>query len=145
VAGQRLGWVLAASLLVVLFFEWRSCLKKDFHAFLWTVSLSLSVTPLLGIPILPKECPFLFIPLLFFMAILTERRPWLKRWGVAGMMLVFNLAGLWLLTLSLTRTKASAALADILLLLLPALLVIGLTWMRWWFLHTTPIGLETPP
>jgi hypothetical protein len=144
VVGQRLGWVMAAVLLLVLFFEWGNILAKDFRAFLWMACLTLSVTPLLGIPMVPKEYLFLFIPLILFLALLGERRPWLKRWGVPGIVILM-LGGLWFLTLALVAADAYAALADILILVLPVLLVIGLYWMRWWFIHTVPNGLESPP
>ena len=145
VAGARLGWVLAAGLLLMLFFEWGSSFAKDFRAFLWTVCLSLSVTPFLGIPMAPRETLFLFTPLILVLTILSERRPWIKRWGVAGITMVAILAGFWFLTFSLVKANAYAALADALILLLPALLVIGLVWMRWWFTHSVPTGLELHP
>ena len=144
VVGQRLGWVLAGVLLLVLFFEWGNTLTKDFRAFLWMVSLTVSVTPLLGIPMVLKEYLFLFFPLMLFLALLGERRPWLERWGVPGIVMII-IGGLWLLTMDLVAANAYAVLADILILFLPALLVIGLYWMRWWFIHTVPSGLETPP
>ena len=142
--GQRLGWVLAAILLLVLFFEWGNTLAKDFRAFLWMVSLTVSVTPLLGIPMVPKEYLILIVPLMLFLALLGERRPWLRRWGVPGIVILI-LGGLWFLTLALVTANAYAALANILILFLPVLLVFGLYWMRWWFIHTVPSGLETPP
>jgi len=74
---------------------------------------------------------------------LGERRPWLKEWGVPGIVLLI-LGGLWFLTLALVKANAYATLANILILFLPVLLVIGLYWMRWWFIHTVPSGLETP-
>jgi hypothetical protein len=144
VVGQRLGWVVAAILLLVLFFEWGNTLAKDFRAFLWMACLTASVTPLLGIPMFPREYPFLFVPLILFLALLAERRPWLKRWGAAGVALLI-LAGLWILTLALLAANAYTALAGILILALPVLLITGLYWMRWWFIHTVPTGLETPP
>jgi hypothetical protein len=145
VVGLRLGWVLTASLLLVLFFEWGNTFTKDFRTFLWTASLTLSVTPLLGIPMSPREYPFLFIPLILFLTILAERRPWLKRWGMAGILLVVFLIGPWLLTFDLVRMNAFAALTDVLFLSLPVALVVGLYWMRWWFIHVVPSALETIP
>ena len=145
VVGQRLGWVLAAGLLFILFFAWRNSIPKDFRAFLWTASLTLSVTPLLGIPMLPMDYPFLFLPLILFLAILAERRPWLKQWGVVLFLLVVFLFGPWYLTVTLSRTGAYAALVNILILFLPVLLGLGLAWMRWWFLHSMPAGLESRP
>ena len=143
VVGQRLGWVLAAVLLLLLFFEWGNTLAKDFRALLWMVCLTVSVTPLLGIPLVPKDYLILILPLMLFLTLLGERRPWLKRWGVPGIVIII-LAGLWFLTLALVNANAYASLAAILILLLPVLLLIGLHWMRWWFTHTVPTGLETP-
>ena len=145
VVGRRLGWVLSAALLFILFFAWRNSIPKDFRSFLWTAGLTLSVTPLLGIPMLPMDYPFLFFPLILFLSILAERRPWLKRWGMALILLVVFMVGLWYLTLSLANANAYATLVDILILLLPVLLAIGLAWMRWWFLHSVPVGLELRP
>jgi hypothetical protein len=143
VVGQRSGWVLAALLLLVLFFEWGSTLKKDFRAFLWMVCLTVSVTPLLDIPMEPKEYLILIVPLMLFLALLGERRPWLKRWGVPGIVILI-LAGLWLLALVLITANAYAALGNILILFLPVALVFGLYWMRWWFIHPVPTGMKTP-
>ena len=61
-----------------------------------------------------------------------------------GITFLVVLVGLWFLTLALVRANAFTALVDILILFLPALLVVGLTWMRWWFIHPVPTGLETP-
>jgi hypothetical protein len=145
VVGQRLGWVLAAGLLLVLFFEWGNTIAKDFRALLWMACITLSVTPLLGIPMVLREYPILFIPLILFLAILAERRPWLRRWGVSGISLLVILVGLWLLTFALVRANAYATLVNVLILLTPVLLIVGLNWMHWWFIHTVPTGLETPP
>jgi hypothetical protein len=143
VAGPRLGWVISAGLLLVLFIEWGNTLRKDFRQFLWTVSLTLAATPLLGIPMLLKEYVFLFIPLALFLSILAERWSRPRRWGVAGIVLIVILAGSWLLTLKLSAANAYAALADSLFLLLPVLLIFGLYWMRWWFIHPRRTGLQS--
>jgi hypothetical protein len=128
----------------VLFFEWRNVFHKDFRVLLWTACLTLSMTPLLGIPMDPTDYPFLFIPLILFLAILAERKPWLKRGGMMAILLVVFLAGPWFLTASLARANAYTALISILILLLPILLVVCLAWMRWWFFHPMPAGLKTP-
>jgi hypothetical protein len=143
IVGQRLGWLLAGGLLIVLFLEWRNSLAKDFRVFLWTVSLTLSVTPLLGIPMTPMDYSILIIPLMLFLAILAERRPWIARWGIAGIILIAIAAGSWFLTLALMKADNLATLVNVLILLPPVLLVLGLAWMRWWYLHVMPAGLET--
>jgi hypothetical protein len=143
VVGQRLGWVLLIALLLILFYEWGNTLAKDFRALLWTASLTLSVTPLLGIPMHLREYPFLFLPLMLFLAILVERRPWLRRWGIAGIVMLVILASFWFLTFGLVRVNAYTALIDVLFLFTPIMLAIGLAWMHWWFIHPMPTGLET--
>jgi hypothetical protein len=78
VVGPRLGWLLTGLLLVVLFIEWRNVRHKDFRHLLWTSSLTLTVTPLVGIPVLPKYYEILFFPLILFLSILA------KRWSRPG-------------------------------------------------------------
>ena len=143
VVGPRLAWVLAGILLLILFFEWGNTLAKDFKAFLWMVSLTVSVTPLLGIPMFPNDYLILIVPLMLMLALLGERQPWLKRWGVPGMVILL-LAGLWYLAFALTSANAYVTLINILILFLPVMLVLGLYWMRWWYIRTVPTGLETP-
>jgi Glycosyltransferase family 87 len=145
VVGLRLGWVLAAGLLLVLFFVWGNTLVKDFRNFLWTACLTLAMTPLLGIPLVPREYPFLTVPLMLFLAILAERRPWHKRWHISGIVTVVILVSLWFLTFYMVRAKAAMELDHVLFLILPIMLVVVLTWVRWWFIHTIPTGLEKPP
>ena len=143
VAGPRLAWILAAFLLLILFFEWGNTLAKDFRAFLWMVSLTVSVTPLLGIPMVPKDYLILIVPLMLLLALLSERLPWLKRWGVPWIMILL-LIGLWYLTIALISANAYATLINILILFPPMMLMLGLYWMRWWYIRTVPTGLETP-
>jgi hypothetical protein len=80
---------------------------------------------------------------MLMLALLGERQPWLKRWGVPGMVILL-LAGLWYLAFALTSANAYVTLINILILFLPVMLVLGLYWMRWWYIRTVPTGLETP-
>ena len=132
VVGPRLGWVLTGFLLVVLFVEWRNVRHKDFRHVLWTSSLTLAVTPFLGIPVTIKDEVVLFLPLILFLAILNERWPHPRRWGVSGIALLVVFPGFWLLTRGLSMTGTSIVFNDVLFLLLPSLLIVGLYWMRWW-------------
>jgi hypothetical protein len=95
-------------------------------------SLTLAVTPLLGIPVIPQDYVLLFFPLILFLSILAERWPRLGRWGVAGFMLSVVFVGFWLITASLFVTGASTAVAGVLALVFPVFLMLGLYWMRWW-------------
>jgi len=132
VVGPRLGWALSALLLVILFIEWRNVRNKDFRHILWTSCLTLAVTPLLGIPVVPPDEVVLFLPLILFLAILGERWSRSGRWGILGIALTTILLGIWLLTAELFLNSTVSVLNDVLLLLLPILLMVGLYWMRWW-------------
>ena len=145
VVGPRLGWVVSGILGLILLFEWGNTFHKDFRSFLWTTSLTLATIPLLGIPMYPKEYLFLFIPLIIFLSILAERRAWLRHWGVGVVLILVVLPGLWFLSKTFEAGNSYTVPADILMLLLPVLLVIGLYWLRWWFLHNQHVGLEPPP
>jgi len=132
VVGFRLGWALTGLLLLVLFIEWRDVRKKDFRHFLWTACLTLAVTPILGIPVIPQDYVLLFIPLILFLSILVERWSRPGRWGLAGIVLLTIFIGFWLIPASLFLNGNTTALAAVLSLVFPILLLIGLYWMRWW-------------
>jgi hypothetical protein len=145
IAGLRLGWGFAAGVLVWLFFEWNNCLTRGYRAFIWTIGLTLSVTPLLGIPMVPMDYPYLIIPLVLFLTILEERRPFLKRWILSAVLLLVFLAGPWYPIFAMAKANETVALANILILLPPVFLGIALAWTRWWYVRTVPSGLHTPP
>ena len=130
--GPRLGWGLTGIMLVVLFVEWRDVRHKDFRHLLWTASLTLAATPLLGIPVVPQDYVLLFFPLILFLAILAERWSRPSRWGVAGLVLLTVFFGSWLVIASLLIAGNSVALNAVMELAFPVLLVLGLYWMRWW-------------
>jgi len=142
VVGPRLGWILAGGLLLLLFVEWGAALRNDFRHFLWTVSLTLAVMPLLGVPTTLLNYVLLYVPLMVFLGILAEHRSKPGRWGVAGILLIALFFGLWALTLALINVHASVALAQSLFFLLPGLLIPGLYWMRWRYTRLVRPGLE---
>jgi hypothetical protein len=133
--GPRLGLMLTALVLVVLFIEWRNVRQKDFRHFLWTSSFTLAITPLLGIPVILQAYSLLFFPLILFSSILAERwsRPF--RWGLSGLIFILFIFGLWLITAALYLKGSFTALSDVLMLVFPSLLVLCLYWMRWWAVH----------
>jgi hypothetical protein len=132
VVGPRLGLILTGIMVAVLLFEWWSVRHKDFRHLLWTACLTLAGAPLLGIPVFYQDYVLLFLPLVLFLAILTERWSRPGRWGVASLALLAVLFGFWLSYASLSNSGNSIALNAMLVLVFPVLLVLGLYWMRWW-------------
>jgi hypothetical protein len=130
--GPRFGWLLTGFLLIFLFIEWRNVRQKDFRHFLWTSAITLSITPLIGIPVIPTSYELLFIPLVLFLAILAERWSSPGRWGVAAFVLISIFVVFWGIAVGLFISGSYVVLSQALALLFPVLLVIGLYWMRWW-------------
>lgn len=145
VVGPRLGWALTGLLFVILFIEWRDVRHKDFRHFLWTSSMTLAVTPLLGIPVILQTYALLFFPLILFLSILAERWSRSGRWSLAGIALIIIILGFWLITASLFLAGSFAALSDVLVLGFPVLLVVGLYWMRWWAVRPPRTWSDTLP
>jgi len=135
VVGPRLAWLLTILLLAILFFEWRNVRTKDFRHFLWTSCLTLTVTPFLGIPVMPQEEVVLFLPLILFLTILGERWSYTRHWGIPGFAVPILFFSLWVVTVELFRHSPITFSNSVLVLLLPFVLIIGLYWMRWWAVH----------
>jgi hypothetical protein len=142
VLGPRIGWFLAGILTFALFLEWGGVFRRDTRRFLWVSALSISAVPLLGIPVGLTGQLFLFVPLMVFLGILGERWPNPKRLGIAGLTLLITFGALWFLTIILALGWAYLALAQVLILLPPIMLLVGLYWMRWWIARPPRPGLE---
>jgi hypothetical protein len=130
--GGRLGWLLTAGLAVVLFLEWRAVRSRNQRHFLWTACLTLAVTPLIGIPVTQGFYAFLFLPLTLILALLYERWPKPKGWGLSGTVLVILFVGLWIGSWLTAALGADAATQTGLFFALPSILILGLYWVRWW-------------
>jgi len=141
--GEKLGWALTAILVIVLFLEWRAVRGRDFRHFLWTASLTLAATPLLGVPAHPGLYVALFFPLTLFLSIVAERWSRPRHWGLAGILLVLIFAGSWALVYYLTGLDSIAPLRAALIFGSPLLLLVGLYWVRWWAIRPPRTWFET--
>ncbi|MFU8773846.1 MAG: glycosyltransferase 87 family protein, partial [Anaerolineales bacterium] len=129
--GARLGWGLTILMAALLLVEWWHARNKGFRWFLWTACLTLVASQWIGIQTDPGNFVVLFIPMLLVLA------SWEERWGPRGrpvivlLLLVafFSLWGLFLYTVDL---EAGAQQHPIMFFPLPAFLLVGLYWVRWW-------------
>jgi hypothetical protein len=129
--GIGLGWALTIVLILILLFEWTISLKKDFHWFLWTASLTLVITNLIGIPTTPSN----FIG--FFPALILVFAAWENRWGGAGTWMVgFSMVilfvSLWFLELYSNNGLSSTIQTTATFFSVPTFVFICLYWVRWW-------------
>jgi hypothetical protein len=128
--GKQLGWLLSASLIIILLFEWWLAFRKEFRWFLWTVCLTMVISQWIGIPTIPANFVMLLLPLILISAMLSERWPRGGGWVVViACILLF--AWEWALLYSdLLGNRSSMQLNMI--IPLPLISLIGLYWVRWW-------------
>jgi hypothetical protein len=140
--GEKLGWALTALLAIALFLEWRAARGEDFRHFLWTAGLTLTITPLLGVPAHPGLYVALFFPLALFLSIVAGRWSRPRRGWRTGILLLLFLLGSWGLVALLAGLASLAPLRAVLIFGLPSLLLIGLYWVRWWAIRPPRTGFE---
>jgi hypothetical protein len=126
--------IVSAVTTVVVFLEWIASTQSDFRRILWTASLSLAATPLVGFAIFPSNHIVLIPPLILILMLVWER--WTRQ-RVLAYILVLSVAFLvpfWIYSRSLTFEDR--LYSDLLAVLPPIATILGLYWMRWWVLHS---------
>lgn len=115
---------------IILFLEWLGSVDSQFRRVVWTVCLSLAVTPLMGFAIFPSNHVVLLPSLILIIMLVWER--WIRQriWFTLLILLTAFLVPFWLYT----RVLAGAPLiySEALRILPPIATIIGLYWMRWW-------------
>lgn len=124
--GVRASQVLTGLVAAILAVEWYIAARAgEFRHMLWAAMLTLTLTPLSGLPAEASNHVLLFLPLLLSLSVMDER------WGRFGrVMVVITLLlvsiGFWLLLLN-TGGQSRALIAP-----LPFALAGLLYWVRWW-------------
>ncbi|HZU87166.1 MAG TPA: glycosyltransferase family 87 protein [Anaerolineaceae bacterium] len=139
--GERLGYGLSAILAVVLLLEWWLARKADFRHFLWTACLTLVVSQWIGIQTDPGNYIVCFPALALIFA------TWERRWHFRGSLMVFFSmlllgVGLWMLFLGTLETGYQPQQSPVMIFPLPAFLLVGLYWVRWWALRPPTMLFE---
>ncbi len=138
--GKQIGWFVTGLSAILLIIEWFLALKKDFRRFLWTVCLTLVLSQWIGIPTIPGNFIVLIIPLILISALLTER--W-RRGGPWSSILIVAVLFAWQWAIYYLDLKSSQPAMQLNLLFpLPALLLIGLYWVRWWAIKPRRLLIE---
>lgn len=129
--GARLGWALSTILGVMLLIEWWLAHRQEFPWFLWTACLTLVISQWIGIQTDPGNFILLFLPLVLVLSI------WSERWGrrgeiLVGIILLLLLVVPWVVFLQTVTFGDQPLQHPVMFLPLPAFLLIGLYWVRWW-------------
>jgi len=114
----------------VLLIEWVGSIRANFRRIVWTASLTLAVTPLMGFAIFPGNHVVLFPALVLIIMLVWERWTRQRIWFVLLVLLItlyvpYNLY-------ARVNTNYSRFTSDLLIILPPISTIVGLYWMRWW-------------
>ena len=130
--GVLAAQILMGFLIILLIYEWATGRDGGFRRLVWTSCLALAVTPLLGFRTELSNLAVLLPGAALIGASSMERR---RHGGLlAGMFLAFALVVPWYLFGRWVAAGDEAAHAA-LLLVYPAMTIVGLYWTRWWFIH----------
>jgi hypothetical protein len=129
-----LGGIVSIVLGIVLFVEWVGSVEAHFRRVVWTASLSLAATPLIGFAIFPSNHVVLILPFVLIFALAWER--WQRLRVIRAVLLLFLLffvpLGLYLRAVYVY----DPLITDLMSVLPPIAAILGLYWMRWWVLRS---------
>ncbi len=138
--GKQLSWFTIGVSILILGVEWILSMKKDFRRFLWTVCLTMVISQWIGIPTIPGNFIELVIPLMLISAMLSER--WRRGGPWSAVILSFAfLVWQWAI-LYMDLKSPQPAMQLNLIFPLPAILLIGLYWVRWWAIKPRRLLIE---
>ena len=126
--------VISIALAILLFVEWWDSSAAHFRQVVWTASLSLAATPLMGFPIFSSNHVVLILPFILILALVWER--W-QRYRTFRVLLLLLLV--FLIPFALyyrVVTVYDPLLIDLISVLPPIAAIHGLYWMRWWVLRS---------
>lgn len=132
--GLQVGWGILILAIIVLITEWWLVWGKSIKRLVWVVALTLILTIWIGIETNIDHIFMLMLPLVvIFMA-------WNRRWGRSGQIFVILVTGillpsLWWAFIVFSRQGIRADMNPILMIGFPLLTLIGIYWVRWWFLR----------
>lgn len=128
------GPVVSLGLAILLFLEWWDSVDAHFRRVVWTASLSLAATPLMGFPIFPSNYVVLILPFVLILALVWERwqRYRILRVGLLFLLVLLIPFGLYYRVV----TVYDPLVIDLIAVLPPIAAILGLYWMRWWVLRS---------
>jgi hypothetical protein len=129
-----IGAIVSGALGLILLLEWIGSTQSNFRRIVWTASLSLAATPLMGFAIFPSNYVVLGLPLIVILMLVWER--W-TRYRNLACLLLFSAAFLIPFGIHFRGMILEDRLySDLLRVLPPIATILGLYWMRWWVIRS---------
>lgn len=135
-----LASIIALALGVIVFIEWIGAFRSNFRRIVWTASLSLAVTPLLGFAVFPSNYAVLILPFALVLALIWER--WRRRRVLISMLVLGIALIIPYIFYGMQMSAPQRLYSDLMTLLPPIIAIIALYWMRWQVLRASRPWLE---
>jgi len=129
--GKRLGYGLTLVLSLFLLVEWWLGRRLPFRMFLWTVSLTLTISQWIGIQTDPGNFIVLMPALTLVLAGIQGRWKRSSTFWILITLLVVGV-GLWVLFIATLEHGYQPVQSPVMFFPLPAFLLVMLYWVRWW-------------
>lgn len=140
--GRRLGWLSAGGLGLLLIAEWLLSRRRDERHLLWTASLTMALTPLLGARMALAGQVALLFPLTLVVFLAGRRWGRLRRRWLPYLLLILAFLCFWVQSIRLVGAGQWNALQTLLFWFLPIVSLIAPYWLRWYAFRLPPTWLE---
>lgn len=139
--GGRLYWILLAVFILIIGIEWRASRGTSYRRIYWTACLSIALMPLLGMRSEMENLFVMVIPYALIFSVMAQR------WKIVGnfvapVFLLLTLAIPWIVFL-VDPPPFGDMKENFLYMFNPMLAVLGLYWIRWWFIRPPRTWLDT--
>jgi len=115
---------------IILFLEWLGSIHAHTRRVVWTASLSLAATPLMGFAIFPSNHVVLLPAFTLIILLVWERWTRQRVWFTIIILLLALAVPFGLYSRNIL--DYDPRIVDLLTVLPPAAAIVGLYWMRWW-------------
>lgn len=144
--GNILGWLLTIALGLMILWEWRNALGKEFYWFLWVAYLTIVSTNLIGIPTSTENYMIMFPVLVMIYSV------WDDRYKKRGRILIFLISlllfgGIWWLFLSTIQWGDQPVQGLVMYFPLTIFLLFFLLCIRKWVIYpecAQPVNVSRP-
>jgi hypothetical protein len=130
--GNQIAQAITILILLTLFYEWMAARGADIRRFIWIACLTLAATPLIGFRTEMGDLALLFPCLVLIFAATTDR--WKTGYWLTGLLLAIVLLVPWAFYVQWSILNIPL-FNDYLFLFYPAFTIMGLYWIRWWFIR----------
>jgi hypothetical protein len=135
------SWInlgLSAVLIIYMLWEWYLSFSKGERWFQWASALTLVITSLIVV----RTATTNYLVMVPGMVMVFSL--WAKRWNQKGDLVILGIlialfVGLWFLFI---RTVSGNLEHPVMYLPLPAMVMVGLWWVRWWFIRPLRLPLD---